>query len=142
MRALGAKRLKLSRAEQAFLVRADRLADSAVTAGLLGPHWARSAYHLGDVAFLHALQAACFERNKNMPSQQTEDQVAQLRQIVLFRPPACPVSGRDVEQVGALALRLGPVSIISENSGRKRISRRQRTTFGPLGLSKWFASRL
>ena len=37
MRALGAKRLKLSRAEQAFLVRADRLADSAVTAGLLGP---------------------------------------------------------------------------------------------------------
>ena len=98
MRALGAKRLKLSRAEQAFLVRADRLADSAVTAGLLGPNWARSAYHLGDVAFLHALQAACFEHNKNMTSQQTKDQVAQLRQIVLFRPPACPVSGRDVEQ--------------------------------------------
>ena len=85
MRALGAKRLKLSRAEQAFLARADRLADSAVTAGLLGLHRARSAYHLGDVAFLHAPQAACFERNKNMPSQQTEDQVAQLRQIVLFR---------------------------------------------------------
>ena len=33
-----------------------------------------------------------------MPSQQTEGQVAQLRQIVLFKPPACPVSGHDVKQ--------------------------------------------
>ena len=95
-RALGARRLRLSRADQRFLARADRRADSSVTAELLGPHWARSAYHLGDVAFLHALQAACSDQTDNRPDQQTEKQAAQLRQIVFFLPPACPVSGRDV----------------------------------------------
>jgi len=70
---------------------------------LLGPHWARSAYHLGDVAFLHALQAACSEQRDNRPNQQKEDQVAQLRQIVFFLPPACPVSGRDVKYTFGLS---------------------------------------
>ena len=98
MRALGAERLKLGRSEQRFLARADGPVDSAVAAGLLGPNWTRSAYSLGDVAFIYALQAACSERSDYSSGQQVEDQVAQLRQIVFFKPPACPVSGRDVEQ--------------------------------------------
>ena len=99
MRALGAERLKLSRVEQRFLARADRLAGSAIKAELLGPHWARSAYYLGDVAFLHALQAAVYSEHRGKwPAQNTEDQAAQLRQIVSFQPPPCPISGRDVEQ--------------------------------------------
>ena len=138
MRALGAERLKLSRAEQAFLVRADRLADSAITIGLLGPHWARSAYHLGDVAFLHALQAAVYSENSDKwPVQNTEDQAAQLRQIVSFQPPPCPISGRDVEKrlglfgpaVGACLDRLGEFWAETD-------LQRQRTSFWPVWLTK------
>ena len=98
-RALGAERLKLSRADQRFLARADKLADSAITVGLLGPHWSRSAYHLGDVAFLHALHAAVYSEHRDKwPVQNTEEQAQHLRQIVSFQPPPCPISGRDVEQ--------------------------------------------
>jgi len=103
IRASVAKRLKLRRVEQRFLVRADRPADSAITAGLLGPRWARSAYHLGDVAFLHALQEACSEHRNSWPDHKTDDQVSQLRHIVFFQPQDCPVSGRDVQQQLGLA---------------------------------------
>ena len=69
---------------------------------LLGPHWASSAYHLGDVGFLHALQAACRYKEANWtttcPEQVTGQLSDQLRKIVFFQPPDCPVSGRDLEQ--------------------------------------------
>ena len=72
---------------------------AALSGELLGPHWARSAYYLGDVAFLHALQATVYSEHRGKwPAQNTEDQAAQLRQIVSFQPPPCPISGRDVEQ--------------------------------------------
>ena len=101
-RAAAGRRLKLSRAEMRFLVRSDQLADKTLVAGLLGPQWARSAYHLGDVSFLHALQMALSDSQATKPthrSDQMADKVTdQLRQIVFFHPPACPVSGRDVQQ--------------------------------------------
>ena len=102
--------MKLSRAELRFLSSADQPADRILVAGLLGPHWARSAYHLGDVGFLHALQAACScqESDWNTTySGQVIDQLSeQLRQIIFFQPPRCPVSGRDVIQHFRLS---GPV---------------------------------
>lgn len=106
-RAKAGSLLKLSRAELRFLSSADQPADRILVAGLLGPHWARSAYHLGDVGFLYALQAACCYKEANWPktcSDQITDQLSeQLRQIVFFQPPSCPVSGRDVEQCFGLS---------------------------------------
>ena len=100
-RAKAGRLLKLSRAELRFLSSADQSVDRILVAGLLGPHWARSAYHLGDVGFLYALQAACYNQETNWtktcPEQVTEQLSEQLRKIVFFQPPDCPVSGRDVE---------------------------------------------
>ncbi len=94
--------LKLSRAELRFLSSADQPADRILVAGLLGPHWAFSAYHLGDVSFLYALEAACSYQDADRPTTCSDlviDQLSEkLRQIVFFQPPSCPVSGRDVVQ--------------------------------------------
>ncbi|MGB1614018.1 MAG: hypothetical protein ACPHCX_04530, partial [Candidatus Puniceispirillaceae bacterium] len=94
--------LKLSRAELRFLSSADRPADRILVAGLLGQHWACSAYHLGDVSFLYALEAACSYQDADRPTTCSDlviDQLSEkLRRIVFFQPPSCPVSGRDVEQ--------------------------------------------
>ena len=102
VRAKAGRLLKLSRAELRFLSSADQPVDRILVAGLLGPHWARSAYHLGDVGFLYALQAACFYTETNCTitcPEQVADQLSdQLRRIVFFQPPDCPVSGHDVEQ--------------------------------------------
>ena len=101
-RAKAGRFLKLSRAELRFLSSADQPVDRTLVAGLLGPHWARSAYHLGDVGFLYALQAAsCYKEASwptTCPDKFTDQFSDQLRQIVFFKPPNCPVSGRDVEQ--------------------------------------------
>ena len=94
--------MKLSRAELRFLSSADQPADRILVAGLLGPHWACSAYHLGDVSFLYALEAACAYQDADRSttcSGRVIDQLSEkLRQIVFFEAPSCPVSGRDVEQ--------------------------------------------
>ena len=94
--------LKLSRAELRFLSSADQPADRILVSGLLGPQWARSTYHLGDVSFLYALQAACSyqeaDRATTCPDQIIDQLSEKLRQIIFFQPPSCPVSGRDVEQ--------------------------------------------
>tara|TARA_B100000963_G_scaffold190497_1_gene165714 strand:- start:2103 stop:3401 length:1299 start_codon:yes stop_codon:yes gene_type:complete len=109
-RAKAGRILKLSRAELRFLLSADQPADKFLVAGLLGPHWARSAYHLGDVGFLHALQAACSYKdadwNKTCTGKVIDQLSEQLRRIFFFQPPRCPVSGRDVIQHFRLS---GPV---------------------------------
>ena len=92
--------LKLSRAELRFLACADRPVDRIRAGELLGTHWARSAYHLGEVGFVHALQVACSHQEANSTRDYTDQTIeqlsAQLRQIVFFKPSSCPVSGRDV----------------------------------------------
>ena len=139
MRALGAERLKLGRSEQRFLARADGPVDSAVAAGLLGPNWTRSAYSLGDVAFIYALQAACSERSDYSSGQQVEDQVAQLRQIVFFKPPACPVSGRDVEQrFGYSGPKIGACLDYLGNLWAELISQHLGTASGPFSSRRSF----
>jgi len=96
-RAPAGPRLKLSRAERRCLVEAGQPADNEVLSRLMGPHWARSAYRLGpvvaavqalDYALNHALSHA-LGNNQNLSA-------GQLRQIVFFCPPSCPVKGRDI----------------------------------------------
>ena len=87
-RAAAGLRLRLSRADRRFLDQADKTVDRADLNRLLGKDWARSAYRLGAVAGVHALDHA-LHTHQNLTA-------ARLRQIVFFQPPACPVKGRDV----------------------------------------------
>ena len=83
-----ARRLKLSRAERAVLDSADRPVGSDLCAGLLTPHWARSAFRLGQAAPVHGLDYVC--GCVKGPGLLSADR---LRQIVFFRAPSCPVTG-------------------------------------------------
>lgn len=87
-RASAGPRLRLSRSDSRYLEQADRPADPAVRDILLGEGWARSAYRLGPAAGLHALDHA-LDTGQTLTA-------ARLRQIVFFRPPPCPVKGRDI----------------------------------------------
>ena len=89
-RAAAAARLRLSRADKTCLEQADKAADQACLDQLLGENWPRSAYRLGAVAAVLALDHA-LHTGRIL----TADR---LRQIVFFRPPTCPVRGRDVVQ--------------------------------------------
>lgn len=92
-RTAAARRLKLSRAERGVLDRADRPVCPDLAAGLLTQNWARSAYRLGATALVHALDYAS-QHNQGLDQLSSD----RLRQIVFFRPPACPVSGRAIVQ--------------------------------------------
>ena len=106
-----ARRLKLSRADSRLLDQADRPVSTDLAAGLLTPRWPRSAYRLGRTALVHALdyESGDYEsgdyKSRDDESQDDEPKAGadtdrlsaeRLRQIVFFRAPPCPVTGRAI----------------------------------------------